>query len=79
MVGRRLARLSGDTNQALRVAAVVGPAFELGVVQAAGELSEEALLAAIEEAAEARVVTEVSADPLPFRPRPGPGRRCTSR
>ncbi|HEV3364695.1 MAG TPA: AAA family ATPase, partial [Acidimicrobiia bacterium] len=56
VVGRRLARLSGDTNQALRVAAVVGPEFELGVVQAAGDLSEEKLLAAIEEAADARVV-----------------------
>ena len=61
VVGRRLARLSGETNQALRVAAVVGPEFELGVVQAAGDMSEEALLAAIEEAAEARVLTEVSA------------------
>jgi class 3 adenylate cyclase len=61
VVGRRLARLSGDTNQALRVAAVVGPEFELGVVQAAGDLSEGALVTAVEEAAAARVVTEVSA------------------
>jgi tetratricopeptide (TPR) repeat protein len=61
VVGRRLARLSNDANQALRVASVVGPEFELGVVQAAGELSEETLLAAVEEAAIARVVTEVSA------------------
>jgi class 3 adenylate cyclase len=66
VVGRRLARLSGDTNQALRVAAVVGPEFELGVVQAAGDLSEEKLLAAIEEAADARVVTEVSATRFRF-------------
>ncbi|MCA1841892.1 MAG: AAA family ATPase, partial [Actinobacteria bacterium] len=61
VVGRRLARLSDATNQALRVASVVGPEFELGVVQAAGELSEEALLGAAEEAAAARVVIEVSA------------------
>jgi class 3 adenylate cyclase len=60
VVGRRLARLSGDTNQALRVAAVVGPEFELGVVQAAGDLGEETLLDAVEEAAVARVVTAVS-------------------
>jgi class 3 adenylate cyclase len=66
VVGRRLARLSGETNQALRVAAVVGPEFELGVVQAAGDLSEETLLAAIEEAANARVVTEVSATRFRF-------------
>jgi class 3 adenylate cyclase len=66
VVGRRLARLSGDTNQTLRVAAVVGPEFELGVVQAAGDLSEEKLLAAIEEAADARVVTEISATRFRF-------------
>src|SRR5688572_6534295 len=66
VVGRRLARLSADTNQALRVAAVVGPEFELGVVQVAGELSEEKLLAAIDEAAAARVVTEVSATRFRF-------------
>jgi class 3 adenylate cyclase len=61
VVGRRLARLSDEANQTLRIAAVVGPEFELGVVQAAGELSEETLLGAVEEAAAARVVTEVSA------------------
>ena len=61
VVGRRLARLSDDTNQALRIAAVVGPEFELGVVQAAGDLSEDTLVTAVEEAAAARVVTEVSA------------------
>jgi class 3 adenylate cyclase len=66
VVGRRLARLSDATNQALRVAAVVGPEFELGVVQTAGALSEEDLLAVIEEAVDARVVTEVSATRFRF-------------
>jgi hypothetical protein len=61
VVGRRLARLSDDANQVLRVAATVGPEFELGVVRAAGDLTEEAMLRAVEEAAGARVVTEVSA------------------
>jgi len=61
VVGRRLARLSDDANQTLRVASVVGPEFELGVVEAAGELTQEALLAVVEEAATAGVVTEVSA------------------
>jgi class 3 adenylate cyclase/tetratricopeptide (TPR) repeat protein len=61
VVGRRLSRLSGDTNQAVRVAAVVGAEFEVSVVQAAGGLGEEALLAALEEAASARLVSEVSA------------------
>ena len=66
VVGRRLARLSEDTNRVLRVSAVVGPEFELGVVQTAGELSENALLLAIEEAAGARLVTEVSATRFRF-------------
>ena len=66
VVGRRLSRLSGDTNHALRIAAVVGPEFELGVVRAAGGLSEETLLGAVEEAAGARLVTEVSATRFRF-------------
>jgi class 3 adenylate cyclase len=66
VVGRRLSRMSGDTNHALRIAAVVGPEFELGVVQAAGDLNEETLLSAVEEAADARLVTEVSATRFRF-------------
>jgi class 3 adenylate cyclase len=60
-VGHRLSRLSGPTNQALRVAAVVGLEFELAVVEAAGEVGEAALLDAVEEAAAARLLIEVSA------------------
>ena len=66
VVGRRLARLSDDTNQTLRIAAVVGPEFELNVVQAAGDLSEEALVNAVDEAAAARVVTEVASSRYRF-------------
>ncbi|MGH9035097.1 MAG: ATP-binding protein, partial [Acidimicrobiia bacterium] len=66
VVGRRLARLSGDTNHTLRIAAVVGAEFELGVVQVAGDLDEETLLGAVEEAAGARLVTEVSATRFRF-------------
>jgi class 3 adenylate cyclase len=66
VVGRRLARLTEQTNRALRVAAVVGPEFELSVVQTAGELTESTLLNAIEEAADARVITEVSATRFRF-------------
>lgn len=61
VVGRRLARLSEDTNQALRVAAVVGPEFECAVLQTAGDLTEETLLKTLEEATAARVLLEVSA------------------
>ena len=66
VVGRRLARLSDDTNHALRIAAVAGPEFEFAVVQGAGGLAEETLLAALEEAVGARVVIEVSATRFRF-------------
>jgi class 3 adenylate cyclase len=58
VIGRRLARLSGDANKALRVAAVVGTGFELPVVQAAGRLSDDVLLAVLDEATDARLVIE---------------------
>jgi hypothetical protein len=60
VVGRRLSRLSQSANQALRTAAVVGPEFELPVVQAAGGFDQEALLSALEEATEARLVVEAT-------------------
>ncbi|MGH9008861.1 MAG: ATP-binding protein, partial [Acidimicrobiia bacterium] len=59
VVGRRLSRLSDDTGHALRVAAVVGPEFDLAVVGPAGELDEERLLCAVEEAIATRLVVEV--------------------
>jgi len=64
VVGRRLGRLSGDANHALRVAAVVGPEFDLPVIGAAGELGDETLLSALEEAMAARLVVEVPG-PMP--------------
>ena len=66
VVGRRLSRLSDDANQTLRIAAVAGAEFELAVVRAAGDLAEDTLLAAVEEAAAARLVTEVSATRFRF-------------
>ncbi len=58
VVGRRLARLSDVANQALTVAAVAGPEFEPAVVAAAGDLPEGDLLAALDEAVAARLVSE---------------------
>lgn len=66
VVGHRLSRLSADTNHVLRIAAVAGSEFELGVVQAAGDVGEETLLSAVEEAAGARLITEVSATRFRF-------------
>jgi class 3 adenylate cyclase len=59
VVGRRLSRLSKEANRALRIAAVVGPEFELPVIQVAGCLDEEELLSSLEEAIHARLVMEV--------------------
>ena len=59
VVGRRLSRLSSTANEMLRVAAVLGPAFEPSVLQMAGELDEPALLTALEEAIESRLISEV--------------------
>jgi DNA-binding SARP family transcriptional activator/DNA polymerase III delta prime subunit len=59
VVGRRLSRLSADSGHALRVAAVVGPEFDLAVVGAAGGLDEDRVLCAVEEAIATRLVLEV--------------------
>ncbi|HEV3364770.1 MAG TPA: AAA family ATPase, partial [Acidimicrobiia bacterium] len=64
VVGRRLSRLSSRANQALRVAAVVGAEFDVDLVQIAG-LREGDLLAALDEAVDARLIVEVS--PTRFR------------
>jgi class 3 adenylate cyclase/tetratricopeptide (TPR) repeat protein len=65
VVGRRLSRLSDAANQSLRVAAVVGAEFEADLLQTACGLAEAELLAALDEAVDARLVTEVS--PIRFR------------
>jgi class 3 adenylate cyclase len=59
VLGRRLSRLSRAANEILAVAAVAGQEFELAVVERASGLDEEKLLAALEEAVEARLVTEI--------------------
>ena len=66
VVGRRLSRLSQPAHQALRVASVVGTEFEAELVGVAGQLSEADLLTALEEAVEARLVSEVSPTRLRF-------------
>jgi class 3 adenylate cyclase/tetratricopeptide (TPR) repeat protein len=58
VVGRRLARLSKETNTVLRLAAVVGAEFEVSVLQEAEDLDEEVLLSALEEASRARLIVD---------------------
>ena len=59
VVGRRLSLLAESTNRLLAVAAVVGLEFEPAVVERAGGVGEDELLAALEEAALARLLVEV--------------------
>jgi tetratricopeptide (TPR) repeat protein len=58
VIGRRLARLSEACNRVLGLAAVVGREFDLPVLQALGDLSEDRLLDVLDEALEARLVHE---------------------
>ena len=59
VIGRRLSRLSPATNEVLQVGAVVGRNFDLAVLQRLVDLDRDDLLEALDEAVEARVVTEV--------------------
>ncbi|MCA1845203.1 MAG: hypothetical protein LC792_18825, partial [Actinobacteria bacterium] len=59
VVGRRLARLSPGANRLLEVGAVTGLEFEMRILQAVEGLADDELVAAFEEAAGSRLVTEV--------------------
>jgi class 3 adenylate cyclase len=59
VVGRRLDRMSEETNKALRVAAVIGRDFEGELLWRVAELSPEELMAAAQESIAERLVTEV--------------------
>ena len=73
VVGRRLSRLAESTNRLLAVAAVVGLEFEPAVVERAGGVGEDELLAALEEATARPPARRGAGAPLPLRPRPGAG------
>ena len=60
VVGRRLSRLAEATNRVLATAAVVGLEFDAAVVERAGGVAEDELLAALEEATAARLLVEVA-------------------
>ncbi|HLG05250.1 MAG TPA: BREX system ATP-binding domain-containing protein [Gemmatimonadales bacterium] len=61
VVGRRLERVSEATRAMLASAAVIGPRFDIGVLEALGETEGDALLDALEEAeAAALIVTRTA-------------------
>ena len=59
VVGRRLSLLAESTNRLLAIAAVVGLEFDPAVVEQAGGVGEDELLAALEDATGARLLVEV--------------------
>ena len=62
----RLSRLTADCNTALRLAAVVGQEFGINVLEALGDLTEDRLLDAIDEAVRARILQEPNQIPGRF-------------
>ena len=69
VIGRRLDRLSEQTNDALRVAAVIGRDFDDELVSRVAKQSQEELMQAAGEAIAERLVTDVGQRPLLVRPR----------
>jgi adenylate cyclase len=53
---RRLQRVSSDTQRVLKAAAVIGPHFELDLLEAVAEVDEDTLMSALEEAERARLL-----------------------
>jgi hypothetical protein len=66
VVGRRLGRLSVQVNRVLSVAAVLGRDFDVELLAALREASEDSLLDALDEAVQAGLVQETGADRYRF-------------
>lgn len=67
VVMRRVRRLGDDTLRVLSVAAVIGPDFSLGLLDAVAETGQDQLLDLLDSAAAAALVAEVREDPGRYR------------
>jgi DNA-binding CsgD family transcriptional regulator len=67
VVSQRLMRLSGEANELLELAAVAGTEFELDTVRRAADVTEAALLDAIDEAVRSGLLVEEPGRGLAFR------------
>jgi DNA-binding CsgD family transcriptional regulator/tetratricopeptide (TPR) repeat protein len=67
VVGQRLSRLAPKTTDLLELAAVAGPEFELEPIRRAAGLSEEELLAALEQAVGSGMIEELRSQRLACR------------
>lgn len=61
-IGRRLSRLSEQTNKVLSLASVIGREFDLALLEQIAETSEDAILDAIDEAKSAALIAEVGGE-----------------
>src|SRR6202023_3281692 len=66
LIGRRLERLSEPAQRMLVAAAVVGRDFDIGLLEAFGELSGHELREALEEATRGRFLTAAGSDRYRF-------------
>jgi tetratricopeptide (TPR) repeat protein len=65
-IGHRLNRVSPDTNEVLRVCAILGKVFTFDDLTAAAEQNEDALLDALDEASNAQLITAGSGESFSF-------------
>lgn len=65
-IGHRLDRVSPDTNEVLRVCAILGKVFTFGDLASAAEQSEDALLDALDEATSAQLISAASGESFSF-------------
>ena len=65
-IGHRLNRVSPDTNEILRVCAILGKVFTFEELTAAAEQSEDALLDALDEASAAQLINAGPSDSFIF-------------
>ena len=65
-IGHRLDRVSQNSNEVLRVAAILGKVFTFNELSAAAEQNEDALLDALDEATNAQLITAGSDDSFNF-------------
>ena len=65
-IGHRLDRVSPETNEVLRVSAILGKVFTFDELTAAAEQNEDALLDALDEAANAQLISAGSGESFSF-------------
>ena len=65
-IGHRLDRVSQNTNEVLRVSAILGKVFTFNELSAAAEQHEDALLDALDEATNAQLIASGSGDAFSF-------------